>query len=75
MIAKIVKIGNSKGVRIPSGLIKAADLGDTIIMTLERDRIVLSKPKVSVNEEARMSELALREWLLPEEDKAWQHLQ
>ncbi len=75
MITQIIKIGNSRGIRIPKSLIKAAELGETIDLTLENNKIVISKPLVTVNEEALLSEVALREWLMPEEDAAWKHLQ
>jgi antitoxin component of MazEF toxin-antitoxin module len=75
MITKIVKIGNSKGIRIPKSFIVAADLGDTINLELEKGRLVITRPPIEVNDEALLSEAALSDWLLPEEEKAWKHLQ
>lgn len=41
MQTKLIRVGNSHGVRIPRALIDAAELGDELEMTLEGKSIVL----------------------------------
>jgi antitoxin MazE len=41
MQTKLIRVGNSHGVRIPRALIEAAELGDELEMTLEGKSIVL----------------------------------
>lgn len=50
MKARIVKIGNSRGIRIPKPLIAEAGLEDEVEMSVEDDRLVISaapKPRSS----------------------------
>jgi antitoxin MazE len=39
---ELVRIGNSRGVRIPKPLIEQCGLGDTVELQVEEDRIVIS---------------------------------
>jgi antitoxin MazE len=41
MLAKLVRIGNSRGVRIPKAFIEQAGLSDEIEMTVRRGAVVL----------------------------------
>lgn len=41
MKTKLVKIGNSKGVRIPKPLIEQSGIGDEIEMILEKNQIII----------------------------------
>jgi antitoxin MazE len=41
----IRRIGNSRGVILPKPLISQLDLGDSVELTVEKDAIVLRKPR------------------------------
>ena len=78
MNTTIISIGNSKGVRIPKPLLKESGLGKDIIITAKvgEIRITAAKPSKKTSEPALLSEKVLaRDWLQPEEDKAWASLQ
>ncbi len=77
MNTTIISIGNSKGVRIPKPLLKESGLGKdvTIIAKNGEIRITAGKPAQKISETALLSErLLARDWLRPEEDKAWASL-
>ena len=42
MEIELVRIGNSRGIRIPKPLIEQCGLGDTVELYVERDRLVIS---------------------------------
>jgi antitoxin MazE len=42
MKADLIPIGNSRGVRIPKPIIDQVGLGDTVELTVEKNRIVIS---------------------------------
>lgn len=71
-----MKIGNSRGVRIPKALLEEAELTDEVEM-----RVVDGELRISPVEPASggtfltLSEDALGDWARPEEDEAWAHLQ
>jgi antitoxin MazE len=46
MKAKIIKIGNSKGIRLPNELIKKYNLDQEVTIVLKKDGIVLKPKKV-----------------------------
>ncbi len=71
-----MKIGNSRGVRIPKALLEEAELVDDIeISVVDGDiRISAIEPETG-GTFLLLSESALSEWLSPEEDEAWAHLQ
>jgi antitoxin component of MazEF toxin-antitoxin module len=78
MNTTIISIGNSRGVRIPKPLLKESGLGKdvTIIAKDGEIRITAAKPIKKISETALLSEKVLaRDWLRPEEDKAWASLQ
>jgi antitoxin MazE len=76
MRAKLVKIGNSRGVRIPRALLEEAHLVDDIeISVVDGDlRIAAVEPESGATFLA-LSKSALSDWNRPEEDEAWAHLQ
>lgn len=41
MKARIISIGNSRGIRIPKQLLELSNLGDEVELEAERDRIVI----------------------------------
>jgi antitoxin MazE len=45
MRAKLVKIGNSKGLRLPKPILEASGIGDEVDLTVEQGRIVLVPAK------------------------------
>ena len=45
MRAELVRIGNSRGIRIPKPLIEQCRLGDTVELRLEKDRLVISQER------------------------------
>lgn len=76
MRTRLVKIGNSKGVRIPKALLEEAGLVDELELAVVDGDIHIS----AVEHEAgatflKLSESALSDWNRPEEDAAWAHLQ
>jgi len=42
MKAELIRIGNSRGVRIPKPLIEQCGLGDVVELRVENDRLVIS---------------------------------
>ena len=75
MRARIVKIGNSRGVRIPKSMLEEAGLIDQIeISVVDGDvRISAIEPESGM-QFAVLSESALGDWSRPEEDAAWANL-
>ena len=78
MKAKIIRIGNSRGVRIPKALLEEAKLTEEAEITLEKGALVIRpiKPDIKFDEGILWSYPALaKEWNTPEEDEAWAYLQ
>ena len=78
MNTTIINIGNSRGVRIPKPLLEESGLGKEVNLTVKKGEIRLTavKTKPKISETALLSEKVLaRDWLRPEEDKAWASLQ
>jgi antitoxin MazE len=42
MQVEIIRIGNSRGIRIPKPILEQCGLGDTADLSVERDRIVIA---------------------------------
>lgn len=40
--ARLIKIGNSRGVRLPKAVIEQAGLGDDVVLQVEDNRVVIS---------------------------------
>ncbi len=78
MKASIITIGNSKGIRIPKPLLEESGLtGDVDIKAVKGEiKIVAAVPATKISDTALLSEKVLaKDWLRPEEDKAWASLQ
>jgi antitoxin MazE len=45
MEIELVRIGNSRGIRIPKGLIEECGLAGKVELTIEEGRIVISRPR------------------------------
>lgn len=75
MKARIVKIGNSRGVRIPKALLEEAGLIENVELSVVDGeiRIAAAEPELGVLL-GTMSESALGDWARPEEDDAWANL-
>ncbi|MBI4032298.1 AbrB/MazE/SpoVT family DNA-binding domain-containing protein [Candidatus Berkelbacteria bacterium] len=79
MKAKIVRIGNSRGVRIPKPLIDISGLDKDVEIRAKKGRIVIepaaANPVARASETTLLSERALaKDWDRPEEDEAWRTL-
>ena len=77
MNTSIITIGNSKGVRIPKPLLKESGLTGEVDIRASKGKIIIvaARPKLKLSDTALMSEKVLaRDWLRPEEDKAWASL-
>jgi antitoxin component of MazEF toxin-antitoxin module len=77
MKTSIIKIGNSKGVRIPKPLLEESGLGINVEITARAGeiRIVPSSLPIKISDTTLLSERVLaKDWLRPEEDKAWVNL-
>lgn len=49
MIARIVKIGNSQGIRIPKILLEQSGLHDEVELEVQKDQLII-RPKRSIRE-------------------------
>jgi antitoxin component of MazEF toxin-antitoxin module len=77
MKALIIKIGNSRGIRIPKKLLEETNLYGEADISLEKGALVIRPAKRKIVDEGIvLSRSALaKEWDTPEEDEAWAHLQ
>ncbi|MBP9738587.1 AbrB/MazE/SpoVT family DNA-binding domain-containing protein [Candidatus Saccharibacteria bacterium] len=78
MKASIIKIGNSKGIRIPKALLEQIGLDKDVELKVKDGAIMISPAKTSkqpYNDEFLMSLSALSDWNDPQEDEAWASLQ
>jgi len=69
MRTELVRIGNSRGVRIPKPLIEQCGLGDTVELRVENDCLVISperRPRQGWGEAFRAAGAAVRDDLLLE---------
>lgn len=75
MRSKLVKIGNSRGVRIPKAMLDEAGLEDELdIRVVDGEiRITAVEPPAGMTF-LMLSRGALRDWDRPEEDEAWADL-
>jgi antitoxin MazE len=77
MRGKIVRIGNSQGVRIPKSLMEDARLGGEVDMSVVDDGLLIT-PVVEADTGLSLmlaSSDALSDWERPEEEEAWASLQ
>lgn len=74
MLASIIKIGNSRGVRLPKAALLESGLGPNVEIAVKKGEIRLIAPAGS----DELSGLALptlsTDWGRPEEEKAWSSL-
>lgn len=79
MRAKIIKIGNSRGIRIPSHLLKESGIEGEVELKLTSDGLKMRAipiKDISAKETIILSEETLaKDWNRPEEDAAWAYLQ
>lgn len=80
MDSSIIKIGNSRGVRLPKAMLEQSGIDKNVKISVVNGEIhiVASEPehKVKISETMLLSQKALaKDWLRPEEDEAWKHLQ
>ena len=69
MKTELVRIGNSRGIRIPKPIIEQCRLGDTVELRIEKDRLVISPdraPRQGWNEAFRAAGSADSDKLLLE---------
>lgn len=77
MNTTIISIGNSKGVRIPKPLLIESGLVKDVSITAKNGEIRITAARLNrkISETAIISEKVLaRDWLRPEEDRAWASL-
>jgi antitoxin MazE len=76
MKARLVKIGNSRGVRIPKSMLEEAEIdGEIDLRVVDGEiRISAAEPPTGL-EFLLLSRKSLSDWDRPEEDEAWAHLQ
>lgn len=77
MNTTIISIGNSKGIRIPKPLLLQSGLGNNVQIVAKTGelRIIAASPTKKISDTALLSEKVLaRDWLRPEEDRAWASL-
>lgn len=77
MKTSIIKIGNSRGIRIPKKLLEETKLYNEADIAVEKGALVIRPAKSGdIDEGVLLSYSALaKEWDTPEEDKAWASLQ
>jgi antitoxin MazE len=75
MRSKLVRIGNSRGVRIPKAMIDEAELTDEVELHVVDGEIRISPVEPETGAAFMLlSRDALSDWERPEEDDAWGHL-
>ena len=79
MIATLVAIGNSRGIRIPKLLLNESGIKDEVELKVKKGEIrIIAVPKVtkSTTSTMQLSEKSLGvDWNRLEEDEAWASLQ
>ncbi len=79
MKESIIRIGDSRGIRIPKVLLEDSKLGSKVELSVRNGSIVVSpiakkKKTVIFNDEYMLSLGAFSDWNSPEEDAAWADL-
>lgn len=78
MITTLIAIGNSRGVRIPKVLLKESGLENEIEIKAKKGEIKITpvRKKSYIDPLAAASNASLaKDWLRPEEEKAWKAYQ
>ncbi len=73
MRTELVRIGNSRGIRIPKPFIEQCGLGETVEVRVESDRLIISperRPRQGWDEAFRASRHAAQDELLLETTEA-----
>jgi antitoxin MazE len=73
MKAELIRIGNSRGVRIPKPLIEQCGFGDKVEIRIERDRLIISperRPRQNWSEAFRSSGSSSKDELMLEAQRA-----
>ncbi len=73
MRATIIKIGNSKGIRLPKPVLKESGIESNVNISVKKGEIKIVPIKgKGKNEFARASEASFaKDWFRPEEEEAW----
>lgn len=78
MRTKIIKIGNSRGIRIPSPLLKESGITNNVDLKIGKGGLILRPildDNSKISETLVLSEETLtRDWNRPEEDAAWENI-
>ena len=76
MDAKIIPIGNSKGIRLPKALIKQAGIYEVVHLEIKDNGIMITPVDITnTSALTKASEASLSKlWDDPREDEAWQNL-
>lgn len=78
MMTKIIKIGNSRGIRIPNLILKESGIENDVELRLSEGNLIIRpvlKNNLSVNEPMLLSEKALaKDWNNVAENEAWSGL-
>jgi antitoxin MazE len=79
MKTAIISIGNSKGIRIPKPLLKESGIEKDVEISVKKGEIkivAIRTVKKNANDFAKASEESFaKDWLRPEEEKAWKSYQ
>jgi antitoxin MazE len=59
MKAQIIRIGNSQGIRIPKAILEQCHISNTVEMTVENDKLILSAAKVREGWAESFQEMAI----------------
>lgn len=74
MDASIIKIGNSKGIRLRKDMLAISGISKDVKIEVKPGEIRIipaETDKDTVDEITTMSEAAFGDWLRPEEEEAW----
>lgn len=78
MITTLISIGNSRGIRIPKPLLSESGLGNEVELQVKKGEIKITPVrKKSYNDPLAAASNAsfAKDWLRPEEEKAWKAYQ
>ncbi len=67
VVLKVSRIGNSRGIRLPAGMLRKYHITDTVVAEEQSDQIVLrpgrsGRPKLSWEETAKAMAAAREDW-------------
>lgn len=73
MKVDVIRIGNSRGVRLPKAVLEQAGVGDVVELTVEDGKIILS-PTTRATAADDDPFAAFHEWASEEDDRAYAKL-